>query len=566
MLSPTTHCFQLSAQRQLPTCLILLFTIVLLKSSIIPVVAQQTTPSGNLIDGFPVVLDNEVLFKVREGVPSIASAEERAQIISQRLANIASDPSVSPDTIQSDEQGDATVVRAGKTVLFTVSNNDAAAYNQSRQAFAEDAAKIIRTAVAEYRDERSVQKLILGITFTLLSTFALLLFLKLQQRLFAKGLARIKAARADDRLALRIQSFQLLSSSATSYLLTGFVKLVKLALILGAFYLYSAFVLKQFPATRPLGEQIFSRIAQQINEFSEGFAQYLPNLIALGIVAFLTYYTIDFAKLVIGELGRDDAYSWFYPEWTQPTNRLATFFILVIALVIAGPYLPGYGSSAFQGISIFLGALITLGSSSAVANVFAGIILIYTRAFQIGDIIRIGDTLGEVTEKSLFVTRLLSWKQEIITIPNLSVLNSNVVNYTAISRESGGYLLLYTTITLGYDVPWQKVYEVMIKAAEATSHIVSEPRPFVLQTSLNDYHISYELNAYTNRPELMPFIHSELHQNLQDYCNQAGIEILSPAYWAIRDGNHSTMPADYLPADYVTPPFQIRNQDARSQS
>jgi len=267
------------------------------------------------------------------------------------------------------------------------------------------------------------------------------------------------------------------------------------------------------------------------------------------------------ARLIIIELGHDDAYPWFYQEWVHPTIRLAIFLIIAVACVVAAPYLPGSNSPAFQGVSLFLGALLTLGSSSAIANAIAGVILIYTRAFRMGDLVEINNTMGQVEEKTLFVTRILTFKQEMITIPNSAVLGSNVTNFSAILRESNGHLLLHTTITLGYDVPWRKIHDVLVQAAESTIYILPEPHPFVLQTSLNDFNVAYELNAYTDHPEQMPVIYSALHQNIQDYCNQAGIEILSPTYASIRDGNHSTIPSNYLPADYTAPTFRMRSQD-----
>ncbi len=397
--------------------------------------------------------------------------------------------------------------------------------------------------------------------FAVLSTIALISFLVLLQRFISRFLIKIKAARQADALDLRIQNFQLLGSDATGYLLSGIVKILRLLLILVSFYLYTPFVLSQFPATRAIGRSIFNNIAYRINQLVTAFVQSLPNLAIVAIIAFLTYYIVQFAKLIITELGQDNAYPWFYAEWIQPTNRLATILIVAIACIVAAPYLPGFNSPAFQSISLFLGALFTLGSSSAIANAIAGVILIYTRAFRIGDIIRIEDTTGEVIEKSLFVTRILTFKKEVITIPNSSVLNSNVINFNAISREANTYLLLHTTITLGYELPWRKVHEVLIQAAKATSGILSEPGPFVLQTGLNDFNVSYELNAYSDHPQLMPKIYSQLHQNIQDYCNQAGIEILSPAYSSIRDGNHSTIPSNYLPVDYTPPTFQIHTQN-----
>ncbi|MEO1069398.1 MAG: mechanosensitive ion channel family protein, partial [Cyanobacteria bacterium J06638_6] len=415
--------------------------------------------------------------------------------------------------------------------------------------------------VTAYREKRSLRRQATSIFAAVLSTIGLVLFLRALFLISSKLLARIRLQRRAGTLAVRFQSTQLLGAGATSYLLDGLVRFGRLALILGALYLYVPFVLSQFPATETVGDNLLQDTAYRVSLIIEALVAYLPKLATIAVIGVITYYIIQFVKQVIIELGRHDVYPWFYSEWVQPTIRLATLLIAAIALVMAGPYLPGFGSPAFQGVSLFVGALLTLGSSSAVANALSGIILIYTRAFQLGDFIRLDDIIGEVQDKSLFVTRVLTPKQETVTIPNASVLNSNVVNYSAICRESNGCLLLYTTITLGYDVPWRKVHDVLIEAARATTHIVAEPQPFVLQTDLNDFNVSYQLNAYTSMPTKMPRIYSELHQNIQDYCNGADIEILSPHFSALRDGNHSTIPADYLPEGYRSPGFVMQKSD-----
>ena len=220
----------------------------------------------------------------------------------------------------------------------------------------------------------------------------------------------------------------------------------------------------------------------------------------------------------------------FYPEWAEPTFKLALFLIIALALVVALPFLPGFGSPAFQGISVFLGVLLSLGSSAAVANIVARVILIYTRAFRVGDRIKINDAIGDIVEKSLFVTRIRTIKNVVITIPNGTVLTSQIINCSALAEDPNYYLILHTTVTLGYDLPWRKIHQVLIDAALATSHILAEPVPFILQTSLDDFYVSYEINAYTNQPTLMARIYSELHQNIQEKCNEADIEILSPHY------------------------------------
>lgn len=528
---------------------------------------SQSSPSGrlvgNAIDGFPVVLDGKELFRVKVGLEGV-SAEERAAILTQRIQAAVVDSSITPDDIRAETGETQSVIWAGDKVLFTIRPADEAIYGRPHPELAAMAVDWIQQALIDYREARTLQRTAINLVAIVVSTLILVIFLRGLFFLCSKLSSRIQTQRENGTLALRIRSIPLLGAGATSYLLQSLIQLLRMGLMLFALYLYVPFVLSQFPATEAIGDSLLRDIADRLSALAQGFVAYLPNLLMLGVLALITYYVIEFAKQVIIELGRQDVYPWFYPEWVSPTIRLATFFIAAIAFVIAGPFLPGFGSPAFQGVSLFVGALLTLGSSSAVANALAGIILIYTRAFRIGDFIRIDNILGEVQDKSLFVTRVITPRQETVTIPNASVLNSNVTNFSAICREAGGYLVLQTTVTLGYDVPWRKIHAVMIEAALATPNIQAIPAPFVLQTALNDFNVSYTLSAYTAAPNQMPLIYSALHQNIQDHCNAADIEILSPGYTALRDGNHSTIPADYLPEDYTAPAFGIHQTQLRN--
>jgi small-conductance mechanosensitive channel len=228
-----------------------------------------------------------------------------------------------------------------------------------------------------------------------------------------------------------------------------------------------------------------------------------------------------------------------------------------LSAILIFPYLPASSSSSFQGVSIFIGAIFTFGSTAIIGNIISGIVLIYTRAFQLTDIIQVNGQRGKVIEKTMLSTRIMTPDNEVITIPNASLLVSDITNYSAVIRDQHQPLLLKTTITLGYDLPWRKVHQVLIDAAKQTEDILSDPEPFVLQTSLDDFYVSYTLKAFTNYPEKMPLIYSALHQNIQDKCNEADIEIMSPHYSNLRDGNQTTIPANYLPDDYQAPGFHF---------
>jgi small-conductance mechanosensitive channel len=225
---------------------------------------------------------------------------------------------------------------------------------------------------------------------------------------------------------------------------------------------------------------------------------------------------------------------------------------------MAFPYLPGATSPAFHAMVIFVGALITFASTGVIANIFSGILLVYTGGFKLNDIVQIGQLQGTVTAQGMVTTELRTFRNETVTIPNSVVANSHVTNY---SRQAGGDgLIMHTTITIGYDVPWKQVHNLLVDAALATEDVLDTPQPFVLQTTLNNFNVSYDLNVLTKHPERLLLIYSHLHQNIQDAFNEAGIEILSPAYAALRDGNMIAIPEADRPKDYEPPGFRIRRQ------
>lgn len=279
----------------------------------------------------------------------------------------------------------------------------------------------------------------------------------------------------------------------------------------------------------------------------QAFVGYLPNLLTIIFILVVCRYLIRLIGLVFeGIRSRRIYLKNFYPEWADTSFGLIKMMIYALTAVIIFPYLPGSSSPAFQGISIFVGVLVSLGSTTAVANVIAGIVLTYTRAFQVGDQVEVADTRGRVVERSTFVTRIQTLKNVIVSIPNSMVLTNNMINYSKNMGQTG--LLVHTGVTIGYDVPWQTVNELLIAAAQKTEHIADTPPPFVLQTSLDDNYVAYEVNGWTRSPEELPRIYSSLHANILDEFHGHNVEITSPHYRAVRDGNPINVP-EVIPRD-----------------
>jgi small-conductance mechanosensitive channel len=179
-------------------------------------------------------------------------------------------------------------------------------------------------------------------------------------------------------------------------------------------------------------------------------------------------------------------------------------------------------------VSIFIGVIFSLGSSSFIANLIAGYSMTYRRAFRVGDRIRVGDVTGDVTESGLMVTRLRTVKNEEVVVPNSAILNNHIVNYSAYARTGG--LILHTTVGIGYETPWRQIEAMLLMAAERTPGLLKEPPPFVLQKGLGDFCITYEINAHCSEPLAMARIYAELHRNILDVFNEYGVQIMTPAY------------------------------------
>ena len=549
-------------------CLVLLLTL----SPIFMIAAQnnsakqgQETPLETLGEVFPVMLDNQELFTIRQGIGSF-SAQERAKSITDRIEKIADDDALSPEdlTIKIDPEDKNPSIILGDTVIATITSKDAKLQAVSQEVLAERALAKIKAAIVRYRQERQPDNLLKDAVLTVSATLSTVLIFWTMIFISLRVFPQIQRLITSLVPGVVFQNFEIISSQTIGIFSLRVLQFIRTLIILTILYFYLTFVLRLFPWTRKFGDGFLQYFFSALEVVSQEIAKYLPSIFIILLIIFITHYLLRAIKPFFTGLERENlVINGFYPDWAKPTYNLLSLLIIALAIVIAFPYLPGFNSPAFQGVSVFLGVLFSLGSTSAIANVVGGIILIYTRSFQLGDKISIGDVIGDVIEKGLLVTRIRTPANRIITIPNSSLLNTNVINFSVSQREFEQPLILQTTVTLGYDLPWRKVHATLKEAALATQFIVSEPAPFVLQTSLDDFYVSYQLNAYTDHPSKMVYIYSELHQNIQDKCNEVGIEIMSPHYKALRDGNHSTIPENYLPEDYQSPAFGIQSNSQK---
>lgn len=340
---------------------------------------------------------------------------------------------------------------------------------------------------------------------------------------------------------IRIQKLELLTREQIARILTLGLRYTRYATIGMIFSVFVMILFSLYPLTQGLAQALIEAIGDALTTVWKTLIDFLPKLVMLGVIFAITRLSLRVLRFFYYAVRRDKVrIPGVDAEIAEPTFQLARFFVIALALVAAFPFIPGSDSPVFKGISIFIGFLLSMGSTSLVSNIVAGIVLTYTRGLRIGDRVAIGDTVGDVIDRTLLVTRLRTIKNVIVSIPHSIVLQHEVINYSMEASDRG--LILHTEVTIGYDVPWQTVQRLLIAAARQTKYIVNDPEPFVLQTALEDYYVRYQLNAYTREASKMATIYSELHYNILDSFHTAKVEITSPAYMAVRDGNEAAIP------------------------
>ena len=523
----------------------------------------QVQDSITVQEGFPVIgKAKEELFSIYQKSGDL-SAAERASIISERIQGIDAN-TFSKDSLQILKDQERLELIYGSQILLNITNLDTIGSKKSKQELANFYAEVISANLDIAESKYIPKNVFLKIGFVALILLGLWLALKLIAFLNKRSIRFIESKKDKWLKSLTYNNYTFITPEQELNVILFILKILKWFLILLVVYIFFPLIFSVFEFTQGWSNYLFDLIFSSFGQIFTGIWHYFPNIIKIAAIIIVMRYFVKAVKYIFAEIEDEKLQiSGFHPDWAMPTFTIVRFLLYAFMFVLIFPLLPGSDSTIFKGVSVFLGVLLSLGSSSAIANMVAGLVITYMRPFKIGDRINIGNTTGNVIEKTLLVTRLKTIKNEEITIPNSAVLSGNTVNYSTFTKEKGEGLIINTTVTLGYDIPYKTVYAALIEAALRTNLIEKQPKPFVLQTSLDDFYVSYQLNAYTKHANKQALIYSDLHQNIQDCCNEMDIEILSPHYRAQRDGNMTTIPKDYLPKDYEAPSFNIKTQKSK---
>ncbi|RHI05485.1 mechanosensitive ion channel family protein [Bacteroides sp. AM16-24] len=494
--------------------------------------------------GIPVIVEGDTLyylFAKRGG----HTPQQRAEMNAAAITELGKRFNLQPDSVYIESSDIVTDLMYGNKVLSSFTDQDGLWEGCSRDQLAAAKRKAIVDKLKVMKDEHSLWQLGKRILYFILVIVGQFLLFKLTIWLFNKLKARIQRLKDTKLKPISIQDYELLDTQKQVNLLVFLASLLRYAVMLLQLILTVPLLFAIFPQTKDLAYKLFSYIWEPIKSIFLGIVEYIPNLFTIFVIWLAVKYLVRLVRYLASEIQSERLkIGGFYADWAMPTFHIVRFLLYAFMIAMIYPYLPGSKSGVFQGISVFVGLIVSLGSSTVIGNIIAGLVITYMRPFKLGDRIKLNDTTGNVIEKTPLVTRIRTPKNEVVTIPNSFIMSSHTVNFSQSARDYG--LIIHSEVSIGYDIPWRKTHQLLIEAALNTPGVVDDPRPFVLETSLQDYYPVYQVNAYIKDANQLAQVYSDLHQNIQDRFNEEGIEIMSPHYIATRDGSETTIPKDDL--------------------
>ena len=501
---------------------------------------QRIDSLRQVTQGVPVIVDDDTLFYFyakRGG----HTPQQRAENVANDITALGKRFNLKPDSLYIESSDIVTDVMYDNKVIVSFTDQDGLWEGCTRDQLAAEKRLVILEKLKVMKEEHGFLQLCKRVAYFVLVLVGQFLLFWGTNWLFRRVKVRIVKLRNTRLKPFSIQDYELLDTHKQVKLLIFLASLVRYAFMLLQLLLSVPLLFSIFPQTKNLALQLFSYIWNPVKSILVGIVSYIPNLFTIFVICLAIRYLVRLFRYLAGEVQSERLkLRGFYPDWAIPTYHIIRFLLYAFMIAMIYPYLPGSNSGVFQGISVFVGLIVSLGSSTVIGNIIAGLVITYMRPFKIGDRIKLNDTTGNVIEKTPLVTRIRTPKNEVVTIPNSFVMSSHTVNFSQSAREYG--LIIHSEVSIGYDVPWRKVNKLLIEAALNTPGVVDDPRPFILSTSLNDWYPVYQVNAYIKDADKLAQIYSDLHQSIQDRFNEEGIEIMSPHYMAVRDGNASTLP------------------------
>ncbi|MBR1547986.1 MAG: mechanosensitive ion channel family protein [Prevotella sp.] len=477
-------------------------------------------------EGAPVVVEGDTLFIIyaRSGgmLPAV-----RAKEAAESITEVGHRLKVFPDSIYVFEGDFTSDIMAGDQIIVSLNDNDALWQNTTRQQLAADYSLIVGRSIVQLHERYGLQQKLKGLVLVVVIIVLQILLIRLTNWLYRRWRIHLTRKLLRQARPISIKDYEVLNVHRQGILfLTGF-NIVRWAAILLQLFFSIPLLFSAFPETKALTYRVFGYVWNPFVDILGGILGFLPNLFKIVVIVVCFRYLVKGFHYLLNEIAVGNLkINGFYADWAQPTFVIVRLLCYSFMFVMIWPLLPSSNSEVFQGVSVFIGVIVSLGSSSIIGNVMAGMVMTYMRPFRIGDFIKFGDTEGFVIEKTVLVTRIRTRKNEVITIPNSNLMTSQTSNFTFAAQNYG--VIVHTKVTIGYDMKWEMIRDLLLTSARATPHIVKKPEPYVRITALDDFYVEYEINAYTHKPEALSEIYSALHQNILDNFHTNGVEIMSP--------------------------------------
>ncbi|MDM1503520.1 mechanosensitive ion channel family protein [Myroides marinus] len=490
----------------------------------------------------PVLSFNDTLFNVYGNIGSFTS-KQRAKSIESKISMLADNYLFQGDSIKLSDEGTYLNIVYKNEILMSVDSLQAAQENKTRVEAAEHYRVQIISAVETQLHNTSWQQILMqvaGAVAILIVEFFILKWIRYGYRV-----SRVMIWRQRGKKIKGI--FGIIDEQRAMLTTMSIAKIIKFLIVLIVLYMGLLAVFKLFPYTKHLSDQLLEYVLSPLRSVGRSIMAYMPKLFTIVVIVVIFRYIQKFVRSLADKIATHKiVIRGFYPDWAIPTYNLVSGLLFIFMFILIFPYLPNSDSQIFQGVSVFAGIMLSLGSTSVIGNLVAGLVITYMRPFKLGDRIKLGEFTGDVLEKTALVTRIKTPKNEVITIPNSNIMTAQTVNYSQSAREHG--LILYLTIGAGYHVPWQKVHEMLYEVASRTEHVMKRQKPFIFQDQFQDFYVEYQLNVYIRDAKLSSKVYSDLRQHAQDVFAENDIEMVAPHFHFNRivDGDDSTVPPKYV--------------------
>ncbi len=489
---------------------------------------RKTTP------GVPLIIEDDTLLVVYASLGG-DDPVHRVASIERKILQIGKSLKMTTDTMRIFESEYTADIMSGEQVVMRVSDLDGLWQGMSRRELAEQNMRIIGLEIERLQAEYGLEAKLQGLGWAVFLVVVQVVFFILTVRFIRHLRRRIIDGFGGKIKPLVIKGYTLLNIHQWKRILLLLARVLQVFLVIVQLFISLPLLFSIFPETEKFTWNMVNYVWSPLRDIALSVIMYFPNIVKIVVIIYVVHWLLRAIRHVADELQAGNLkIDGFYQDWAQPTYHIIRIFVIAFSVVVIWPLLPGSESGVFKGVSIFVAALFSLGSTTTIGNLISGIIITYMRPFLIGDFVRIDGREGVVVEKNAFITRLKDIKGNIVTVPNNSILSQQTVNYSAALRHGEG-TIVHSDFTFTYVVPRETIEQYLLEGAARCERLMKDPKPFVLVTALEDFYTRYEINAYTQEAEQLFEVYSELHKHIVDVFREHHLNPTSSHFVSVKE-------------------------------